>query len=235
MNILIVEDDLFLATQIEKAFSSYNFSHRITHIESFPDFLQMVNPISSYDTVLLDINLWSDTDKTWFDILSHIRKINEKIPIIIISSHCEYEFLEEAFAKGAHDYMIKPFRARELQIRIERWFRNYVFSEYFSINKTLEYHELTYDISAYEFYNGDKEIILSKSNKYLLSLFFIHREKLITQETLVEKIWGHSEKDYEKNLRIKIMRLKEQLKEVGVDGWIHTIRGEWYMFKKISD
>ena len=128
--------------------------------------------------------------------------------------------------------MIKPFRARELQIRIERWFRNYVFSEYFSINKTLEYHEITYDISAYEFYNGDKEIVLSKSNKYLLSLFFIHREKLITQETLVEKIWWHSEKDYEKNLRIKIMRLKEQLKEAGVDSWIHTIRGEWYMFKK---
>jgi two-component SAPR family response regulator len=55
--------------------------------------------IKSFDIVLLDINLSKGGDKEGFDILTHIREFNQSIPIIIISSHDEYSFLEEAFAK----------------------------------------------------------------------------------------------------------------------------------------
>lgn len=235
MNILIIEDDLYLASQIKKAFLSYSFANKIVHKESYNDFLHLSESLSVFDTILLDINLWEDDEKTGFHILSHIRKLDKKIPIIIISSHSEYSYLEEAFARGAHDYVIKPFRTRELQIRIERWFRNYIFSEYFSLHNTLEYHEITYDIRAYEFYYKEKKLWLSKGSKYLLSLMLIHREKLLSHDFLVEKIWWWSDKDYEKNLRIRIMRLKDQLKKSWIDSWIQTVRWEWYILKKISD
>lgn len=233
MNVLIIEDDSFLASHIEKAFSSYMFLNRIVHVKSYWDFLEMSDTILSFDTVLLDINLWEvKGNKNGFDVLSHIRKKSTTIPVIVISSHSEYSFLEKAFAKWAHDYMIKPFRTRELQIRIERWFRNYILSEYFCTNKILRYEELVYDISAYEFYYERNKIELTRSNKYILSLLFIYREKLLHQFILVEKIWWHAEENYEKNLRIKIMRLKEQLKTVWIDHWIQTVRWEGYMFKK---
>lgn len=235
MNVLIIEDDKELASQIQGTFLKYGFANRVDHIPSYAHYLKKSLSIHTFDIVLLDINLWKELNKNGFTILSHIRTINTDIPIIIISSHSWYSFLEEAFAKWAHDYMIKPFRNRELQIRIQRWFRNYIFSEYFCINKTLIYHNLVYDISAHEFYINSEKIQLSKGNKYLLSLFLIYREKLLRQYFLVEKIWWVSSKDREKNLRIKIMRLKEQLKPYGLHDWLQTFHWDGYMLKKISD
>jgi len=232
MNILIIEDDEYFASQIKKTFLSQNFANRVTHICSFKQYVLSAYTVASYDIVLLDVNLSEQNDTEWFKILSDIRKRNTNIPVIIISSHCEYSFLEEAFNSWANDYIIKPFRTRELQIRIQRWFRNYVLSEYFTVHKTLKYHELLYDMSTYEFYIWWKKLSLWKGNKYILSLFLIHREDLVRQDYFIEKIWWHSERNYDKNLRIKIMRLRKKLEFFWCWNWIHTIRGEWYIFKK---
>jgi len=70
----------------------------------------------------------------------------------MISSYSDILYLQKSFMLGAHDYLVKPFRIRELQVRIERWFRMYIFSEYYSVKKTLEYQHISYDISRYEFY-----------------------------------------------------------------------------------
>ena len=234
MNILIVEDDIYFASQIQACFLKYSFSNRIDHIESYEAYIKKTPIISGYDIVLLDLNLWNYNDKNTagFCILRSIRKYNIYIPIIIISSHSEYALLEEAFQNWAHDYIIKPFRPRELQIRIERWFRNYIFHEYFSINRYLEYYELKYDISAYEFYLREEKIELTKWSKYLFSLFFIHKEKILTHEYLSEKIWGDTEYISQRNTRIKILRLKEQLALIKLDSWIENIHGEGYMFQR---
>jgi len=231
MNILIVEDDELLVFQIKSTFNKYGFVNRIHHIPSYKQYILSAPRISSYDLILLDINLWNEWRQKWFFLLSKIREHNKCIPIIMISSHSEYSFLEKAFALWAHDYMVKPFRNRELQIRIQRWFRNFIFSEYFSINNILNYDILRYDISAYEFYVWDKKIILSKSNKYLLSLLVIYREKVLLHDFLIDKIWWFSEDTHTKNLRIKIMRLKNRLKPFGLDTWIHTVRWDWYILK----
>lgn len=142
----------------------------------------------------------------------------------MITGHSEYSLMEKAFQSGAHDYIIKPFRSRELQIRIERWFRNYIFLEYYSTHKVLEYYDMTYNVAAYEFYFKAEKINLSRGNKYILSLFFIHKEILLTHTFLIEKIWGFSEDNEQKNLRIKILRLKNELKYIGVESWIQTCR-----------
>ncbi len=232
MNILLIEDDLYFASQIETNFKKYSFLNRIEYRKSYEEYLSNIPLIPSFDIILLDIHLGTTKNTNGFLILKHIRKHYDKIPIIIISGHCEYNFLETAFEYGAHDYIIKPFRPRELQIRIERWFRNYIFLEYFSTSTFLSYHDITYNVSSYEFYKQEKKIILSRSNKYLLSLFFIHREKVLSQSFLSDKIWGASEKEADKNLRIKILRLKKELKSVWLDTWIKNKKGEWYVFEK---
>jgi DNA-binding response OmpR family regulator len=230
MNILIIEDDIFLLHSIRNTFLSYKFYNRIDILSSYEDFLNHTSAIGSYDIVLLDINLGVSSTNNWLDILKYIRKNNTAIPIIMMSSNSEYCYIETAFSLWAHDYITKPFRNRELQIRIERWFRNYVLTEYFSISNELVYAWIIYDLRKYEFFIKKKKIILTKGEKYLLSLFFIHKESLLTQDFLIEKIWWYSEWEHEKNLRIKIMRLKNKLKPFGVSKFISTVRWEWYIF-----
>lgn len=231
MNVLIIEDDLCLANNMVDSFMKEKFTNRIDALYSFESFLQLWS-IESYDIILLDICLWNMSQKTGIDILTHIRKYNEKIPIIMISSHSEYAFLERAFHQGAHDYIIKPFRNRELKIRIQRWFRNYIFLEYFATHKILKYEEISYNITTSIFYKWEDEIPLTRSNKYLFLLFLIHKEQLLSTQFLIWKIWWNSDVDSQKNLRIKILRLKKQLEYRWISEWIHTCRGEWYMLKR---
>lgn len=52
---------------------------------------------------------------------------------------------------------------------------------------------------------------MTKNNKYLLSLFFAHPEKLLTELFLSEKIWGDDCLLEHRNIRVNILRLKQAL------------------------
>lgn len=232
MNILIVEDDQFLAEKIVLEFKKNAPINIIKYIDSYAAFLKEANT-DIYDVILLDICLWDENFKNnGLAILEHIRKTNTKVPIIIMSNIIQYRYLEDSFRLWAQDYLIKPFRIRELQIRIQRWFHSYVFTEFFSYEKTLNYHEIAFIPSTNEFKIAWEKLDLTKSNKYLFSLFLINREKLLSQNFLSEKIWGYSEETSWKNLRIKILRLKQQLEKYSIGSWIHTIHGEGYLLEK---
>lgn len=231
MNILIVEDDRYLSDKIYETFSKSAPINQVKVLHSYEEFLSHANNFEVYDMVLLDIMLSKDTNKTGLQILEHIRKTNTHIPIIIMSSMSDYTHLEKAFSLWAHDYVIKPFRIRELQIRVQRWFHNYVFAGHYNYERQLDYAGVSYFPSKNDFQIDGQSLQLSRANKYLLSLFLIHREKLLTHMFLIEKIWWYSEVMSEKNLRIKILRLKKQLAPYGLDEYISTIRGEGYIFE----
>lgn len=234
MNILIIEDDLFLASSIKSVFQENILTNRIKIQSSYIGFLEELNHISSYDVVITDIVLSETCLKTGIDVLSLIRKKAYNIPIVIMSSLSDYDSLETAFKLGANDYIIKPFRLRELEIRINKWFHDYVFSVYSSVHKTIEYHELIYYIDKSTFVFQWVDIPMPRGCKYLLSLFVIHSGKVLSEKLLIEKIWwDYSITDSQKNIRIQIMRLKNKLQPFWLDERIKNIRGEWYIFEKI--
>ena len=188
--------------------------------------------IKSFDVILLDINLSDTLEEEWFKILKYIRSFNTNIPVVIISSYNEYTYLERAFLAWANDYLIKPFRKRELQIRIRRWFYNAILSDYYTTPQNIVYWDLVYDISNYEFYFSWKSMKLSKSSKYILSILLTHKEKLVKHSYLIEKIWWFSELDCRKKLRIRIMRLKRQLDIYKCSAWIQSVHWEGFILKK---
>jgi len=97
MNILIVEDDIYLASKIQEVFEQNVLTNRVQIVGSYVEFLDELGHISSYDIVLSDIVLGGADGKTGLDILKIIRNKDLHIPIIIISSLSEYESLENAF------------------------------------------------------------------------------------------------------------------------------------------
>jgi DNA-binding response OmpR family regulator len=75
------------------------------------------------------------------------------------------------------------------------------------------------------------EIILTKTNKYILLLFISKSENLLWNVYLIEKIWWDSNL-IDRNLRVTISRLKKSLEIYWINKWIKNIRWEWYIFKK---
>ncbi|HBB27493.1 TPA: hypothetical protein DCZ36_03295 [Candidatus Gracilibacteria bacterium] len=231
MNILIIEDNVFLAKRIARVFEAKIIVNRVKIRHSFLEFLEELPIISSYDMVLVDLKLSEDTlELCGYKIIRAIRKKQINIPIVVMSGFSDIDRLRLAFEYGASDYIIKPIRLLELEIRVFNWFKNYYLSNIPSSGSVHSYKNLKYNLDKNEFYLDETLIPLTRNNKYILSLFFSHPEKLLQESFLCEKIWGDICFSTERNLRVNILRLKQALLPFGIDTWIQNIRGEGYIF-----
>ncbi len=233
MNILIIEDEVFLANRIQKIFEGKVVSNRVRVVHSYLEFLDEFFIIASYDIILTDLKLSKDSKElVGYKIIQMIRQKQALTPIVVISGFSDVERLREAFSYGASDYIIKPIRLKELEIRVENWFKNYCLLNTAYSGSYYYYKDLRYDLNTNEFYLRETHIPLTKGNKYILWLFFTSPEKLLRDDYLVEKIWGDIYLTIERNLRVNIFRLKNSLFPFGIDTWIHNVRGEGYIFSE---
>ncbi|OGP70089.1 MAG: histidine kinase [Deltaproteobacteria bacterium RBG_13_58_19] len=70
-----------------------------------------------YDLVVTDLKM---PLVDGIDLIDIIKKIDDKIPIIIITAYGTIETAEEAIQKGAYDFITKPFRKENILITIKR-------------------------------------------------------------------------------------------------------------------
>lgn len=231
MNILIIEDDWLLWNNIKKIFDKNIITNRIKVLKSFQEFSRELGLIKSYDIILVDILLWSKEEQNWIEIIKEIRKKTTSIPIVIISWLDDIYWIESWFKHWANDYITKPFRLKELEIRVFKWFEMYFYTD-FSGKDKISYEWIEYDLIKNEFYFNWKIMDLTKWNKYLFSLFLWNPWVLLKEDFLVEKIWWDVNAIIDRNLRVNILRLKSALKEYWIDERIQNIRWEWYMLKK---
>ena len=92
MNILIIEDDVFLAEKIKNIFISKIITNRVQIIHNKENFFHQMTIISSYDIILTDIKLAANTkNNDGYEIIKIIREKNIKVPIVVISGNSEIE------------------------------------------------------------------------------------------------------------------------------------------------
>jgi DNA-binding response OmpR family regulator len=233
MNILIIEDDFVLAHTIKKAFLKRKSDRHIHIILSYQEFLDSYHLIENYDIILTDLAL-PEGKECGLHIVRSIRAQNTYMPVIILSSYSELDILHRAFSLGASDYLIKPLRLRELEIRIENWHENIFRTRFLSQQREpLIYHGLMYNIADGSFSHMGRHLLLSRQNRHILTYLLREKETLIPTYRLKEYLWWDREGEEKRNLRIAIMRLRTALTESGIDEWIQTIRGEGYYFSAI--
>lgn len=233
MNLLIIEDDEILADRIAKSLNLTGNFNNIKVINSYESFLGEYHIINSYDIILVDILLSKDLshDNNGIKIVNLIRKKSEIVPIIIISWLRDINWLEDAFWSWVNDYLIKPFRLKELEIRVHRWFKCFLHNNV-KIKKELNYYGLKKDLYRWEFYFKGKKIKLTKTSKFILTLFLQNPGRLLTDSFLINKIWWDLSSIIDRNPRVNITRLKKSLEPFWLDSRIVNVRGEGYVLEK---
>jgi len=233
LNILIIEDDSLLSQKLKEVFEKKTITNRVRTIKSYQYFLNELPILSSYDILLVDINLWEKSVKNWIDIVKLIRTKRINIPVVVMSSYNELKWLQSAFECWANDYIIKPFRLKELELRIFKWFKMYLINLNYNVTDNyLFYSWLKYCITCNEFFFNDKSLKLTKKNKYLLFVFMWNNNKLLSERFLIDKVYWDLDLFNNRNIRVDILRLKKVLNTFWINTWIKNIRWEWYIFKK---
>ncbi len=173
----------------------------------------------SIDIVLLDVSL---PDGNGFEICKEIKEKND-IPVIFLTAQDEETSVVLGLDLGADDYIVKPFRTRELISRIKSVLRRYGKKEE---NNIIQYKNIKIDTISAKVYKNNKEIIFTSLEYRILLMLFTNQNKLITREQLLEKIWDIAGNFVNDNtLTVYIKRIREKLED---DSIIKTVRGLGY-------
>lgn len=180
--ILIIEDEQRLAEVLKKQFDESGFNSEIA-----PDGYTGKKMIeqNEYDLIILDINLPLING---YDLCREIRKINSDIPVIMLTALGTYENKLAGFDSGADDYVLKPFDFRELLARVKVFLKRNVSNEL--KNNKISIADLVLDLETKTAFRNNIRIELTSREFSLLELLVTNKFKLITRDTIIEKVWN---------------------------------------------
>ena len=114
LKVLVVDDEEDIAEVIQDRLEAYGFA-----VVTAGNGLEALKKLSmeKFDGIFLDVKM---PEMGGIEALEEIRKRDRKIPIIIITSSSTKESALEAMAKGANDFVLKPFEWEELKAKIEK-------------------------------------------------------------------------------------------------------------------
>lgn len=175
------------------------------------------------DLVLLDISL---PDGNGFELCKNIKQ-NSRIPIIFLTASEEESDVVKGLDMGADDYVIKPFRNRELVSRIKR-----VLCRNGKESTVLQCRNVSMDTETGRVAVDGCEVSLTKLEYKILFRLMSHPGKLFSREEILAEIWDVSGNFVNDNtLSVTMKRIREKLGDA--DGqFIRTVRGMGYRLEK---
>lgn len=217
--IIIVEDDKEIREELKILLQNRGYEVKIiSEFENIEDKILKENA----HLVLLDINL---PNKNGYEICSKLRA-NSKIPIIFVTSRNNSMDELKGIMLGGDDYIEKPYNVPILLARIQNLLNRTYSSE--KKNSEIEYKGITLDTLKSTIKYQEKEIELTKTEIKTLHYLFTNKEKIIARADIINYLWDNEVYADDNSLSVIITRLREKLKEIGIENLIETKRGQGY-------
>jgi DNA-binding response OmpR family regulator len=220
MKILIIEDEIDIATSIKIYLSSNDFI-----CESANSLKVAIEKIDlySYDCILLDLML---TDGDGFKILELLKKQNKTEGVIIISAKDTLETKIEGLTLGADDYLTKPFHLSELLVRIQALIRR----KQYNGNNVISFNEIEIDTINKSIKIRGNKIEFTKKEMDLLLFLVGNKNKVLSKSAIAEHLSGDMADmlDNYDFVYAHIKNMKKKLKEMGATDYLKSIYGTGY-------
>ena len=154
--ILLVEDNETIIMGLKYTLEQENFQ-----VDSAPNIVTAIAKMNKqqYDIYLLDISL---PDGEGYEICKKIKE-KENLPVIFLTARDEETDVVQGLDMGADDYVVKPFRTRELISRINSVLRRY--EKNTSIKKQIKCQNIVIDDNIAKVYKNDEEIFLTSLDR----------------------------------------------------------------------
>lgn len=224
MDIFLLEDDE--AIGIGLTYSLENEGYNVTLAKSVKEAEKIIDE-KEFSLYILDLTL---PDGSGYDVCKRI-KAKGDLPVIFLTAYDDEVNVIMGFELGADDYISKPFRVKELMLRIKSVMRRYS-------NETsdgiIKINNLKINTNEAKVYKNNEEIILTSMEYRLLLILLSNRGKVLSRTALLENIWDVAGDFVEDNtLTVYIKRLRDKIEEdPAKPEFIKTVRGLGYVIEK---
>ncbi|HIU22990.1 MAG TPA: response regulator transcription factor [Candidatus Fimihabitans intestinipullorum] len=217
--ILIVEDDVKLREELKVLLDHHGYEATIqTDMEHILE--SIVN--GAYDLVLLDINLPHTSGVT---LLKDLRKTSD-VPVIMVTSQNTEVDEVVSMSYGADDYITKPYHPTLLLLHIEALLKRID-----HVSSVFSYQNIQVIPEKGVIKTSSLELPLSKNEMQIFCYLLKHQGKIVSREDIMNYLWDTDLFIDDNTLTVNISRLRNRLREVGLEDVIETRKGQGYLLK----
>ena len=222
MKILVVEDELNLATYLKRGLEEEGHTIELA-LDSKTAKIHMGS--DKFDMVILDIIL---PDGNGLVLCKDFKELHPKIPIIILTSLGSTKDKVSGLDSGADDYLVKPFQFSELAARIRAIERRKHQNQSPTILTALD---LVMDTSSRSVQRNGKAITLTAREFKLLQVFLENRNKVLSRMDIAESVWDINFDTGTNVVDVYVNYLRNKIDKMHEKKLIHTVIGVGYVLR----
>lgn len=223
MRILLVEDDLPLATALQHSLNNEGFV--VNHVN---EGRLALNAISTpdQDMIILDLGL---PDIDGLMVLKELRNQKSSLPVIILTARDSIESKVQGLDYGADDYLVKPFEIQELMARLRVIERRLGTAN----SSLICVGEVKLDTFSHKVFVGDSQSPIekhfSKKEFMVLKALMENAGRILSREKIESKLYHWGEEVLSNAVEVHIHKLRKSLP----DKFIQNVRGVGYIINNV--
>ena len=218
MRLLIVEDEMLLAAQVDRFLRDQEFI-----VDMAADGQQGLYYASefSYDAAVIDLGL---PKLDGVSLIETLRRQSIAVPVLILTARSDWQDKVRGLEAGADDYLTKPFHMEELLARLKALIRR----AGGHASAVIERGPLRLDTSSKEVRVGEAPVELTAFEYRVLEHLAMNPSRVVSKAELTARIY---EQDFDRDsnvIEVFVGRLRRKLDPDGRLGIIRTVRGQGY-------
>jgi len=222
MRILVVEDDVKIASLVSKGLKEAGFV--VDHSVNGEDGLHLAMT-AHYDAAVVDIML---PKMDGLSLIEELRRKDINTPVIILSAKQSVDDRVKGLQTGSDDYLTKPFAFSELLARVQALIRRGGITV---PSSRLCAGDLSIDLLSREVWRGGAKIELQRREFSLLEYLMRNMGHVVAKTMILENIWDYHFDPQTNVVDVLVCRLRNKVDKDFENKMIHTIRGVGYVLR----
>jgi DNA-binding response OmpR family regulator len=206
--VLLAEDDADFASVLKQYLELYQYN--ITWAENGEEALAIFET-ESFDICVFDVMM---PKMDGFTLAEKIIKINPEVPFIFLTARKLKEDKIIGLKLGADDYIVKPFEADELVLRLNNILkRSNQKQTHFPITEELQIGNYFFDTKRLSLKSDTTTQQLTEKEAALIHFFYTHKNQMVKREQILKTIWGSYDFFSGRSMDVYISKIRKYFKD----------------------
>lgn len=222
-NILVVDDEKEITDMLKDYLEGQNYLVYTAHHAT-----EAIEKLNVYpDLILLDVMM---PDVSGYELCLQIRD-KVQCPILFLTAKVGQEDIIRGLELGGDDYLIKPFKLKELKARIDSHLRRE--ERRTESKKSILYHKnCMIDLKSEAVSIKGQDIHVTKKEFELISFLAMNKGQTFSKEQMYERLWGYDVEGESRTITEHIKNIRKKMLEVGKnEEYIKTVWGIGYRWE----